>query len=413
MGLMAYLVVSGILICAAASFFFALAETALFALGKMRARQLGESTSVEGRLVARMLEQPMDLLGSIVLGNTLANAGIVALSLAPVLSGEWPLGATLVSAFLTVLLWGEVLPKTLAVRSPERWALWIARPMFWVEQLARPFQKVFQSLNARILATLVPRSIKPQNLLTDQDYHELLDMAFQQGALAQREKDIILQVIGLDQKTARDVMRPRSSMASISAEATLDEMLEAARRHRRRRLPLYDQSPDTIVGILDTQKLLLDPQGDLDEAIELPSFVPETMNLLKLLHSLQRQKRGLVVVLDEFGGAAGIVRLEDILAEIIGVIRDEGEVQGFLMERLGRGKWRVNATMRLDDFRREYPALGEVEDVDTLGGLVLKMMEVVPLPGQSVRCFGLKLTVRQAEERRIRELLVEEVHKSA
>ena len=413
MGLMAYLVVSGVLLCAVASFFFALAETALFALGKMRVRQLSDSGAPGGKLVARMLEQPMDLLGSIVLGNTLANAGIVALSLVPVLSGEWRLDLTLLGAFLTVLLWGEVLPKTLAVRSPERWALWIARPMFWVEELTRPVQKVFQSLNARILTSLIPRSIKPQNTLTDQDYHELVDMAFQQGALAQREKDIILQVIGLDQKTARDVMRPRSSMAALSAEATVEEMKDAARTHRRRRLPLYDQSPDTIVGILDTQKLLLDPKSDLDEAIELPSFVPETMNLLKLLQSMQRQKRGLVVVLDEFGGTAGLVRLEDILAEIVGVIRDEGEAQGFLMERLGKGKWRVNATMRLDDFRREYPGLGEVEDVDTLGGLVLKMMEVVPIPGQSVRCFGLKLTVRQAEERRIRELWVEELQKSS
>lgn len=413
MGPMAYLVVFGMVVCAAASFFFALAETALFALGKLRVRQLAESGSPEGLIVSKLLEQPLDLLASIVLGNTLSNAGIVAVSLIPVMSGAWPMGQTLAAAFLTILLLGEVLPKTLAVRAPERWARVVARPMFWSEQVVRPIQRVFQRLNARILKALIPRSIKPQNTLNEEDYHELVDMAFQQGALAQREKEIILQIIGLDRKTARDVMRPRSSMAAIPADSTLEEMLAAARKHKRRRLPLFDQSPDTIVGILDTQTLLLDPNGDIGDAIELPSFVPESMNLLRLMQSLQRQKRGLAVVLDEFGGTAGVVRLEDILGEVVGVIRDEGEVQGFVMERQAAGVWRVNGTMRLDDFRREYPALGEVEDVDTMGGLVVQLMEVIPLPGQSVRFSGLKLTVKQADERRVREILVEEIRKGA
>ncbi len=413
MGLLAYLVLLGVLLCAAASFFFALAETALFSLGKMRVRQWVESGSPEGRRVGLLLEQPLDLLASIVLGNTLANAGIVAISLIPVMSGLWPMGPTLAGAFITVLLLGEVLPKTLAIRAPERWAGVVARPMALSEKALRPIQRVFQMLNARILKGVVPRSIKPQNTLTDRDYHELVDMAVQQGALAQREKEIILQIIGLDRKTARDVMRPRSSMAAIPAELPLEEMLAAARRHKRRRLPLYDQSPDTIVGILDTQTLLLNPEGDIGDAIELPSFVPESMNLLRLLQSLQRQKRGLAVVLDEFGGTGGVVRLEDILGEVVGVIRGEGEVQGFVMERLSPGQWRVNGTMRLDDFRREYPALTEVDEVDTMGGLVVQLMEVIPSPGQSVKFSGLKLTVRLADERRVREILVEEIRKGA
>lgn len=413
MGLLAYFVIIGILLCAAASFFFALAETALFALGKSRARQLAGVAQPGAELVVKLLERPVDLLATIVLGNTLANAAIVALALAPVLRGDWPLGPTLLGVLLMIVFLCEVLPKTLAVRAPERWAVWVALPMSWLEAASLSVQRVFQRINERILALIVPKSVKPQNTLTDEDYHELLDMAFQQGALAQREKEIILQIIGLDQKTARDVMRPRTGMAALPDTLTVEEMIEAARRLKRRRVPLYDETPDTIVGILDTQKLLLDPQGDLSEAIEFPSFVPESMNLLKLLQSLQRQQRGLAVVLDEFGGTAGVVRLEDILSEVVGRIRDEGEAQGFVAEKLGRGKWRVNGTMRLDDFRREYPELGEMEEVDTMGGLMVRLMEVVPAVGQSVRFRGLKLTVQQADERRVKELMVEEVRKGA
>ena len=161
------------------------------------------------------------------------------------------------------------------------------------------------------------------------------------------------------------------------------------------------------MGILNTRALLLDPQIDLADAIEFPSFVPETMNLLQLLKSLQRQQRGLAIVLDEFGGTAGIVTTEDILEEMIGKIRGEKEAEEFVMEKLGPGRWRVSGTLRLDDFRREHPALGEVDDVETMGGLIVKLAEVVPARGDSVRFRGLKLTAQATDERRVREILVE------
>src|SRR5205085_10873964 len=109
---------------------------------------------------------------------------------------------------------------------------------------------------------------------TDADYQELLEMAFQHGALAQSEKEIILQIISLDQRTAKEVMKPRSQMAAIPDDLSIEEMLAAARKHKHRRLPMYDETPDTIVGILNTRALLLDPHIDLAEAIEFPSFVP-------------------------------------------------------------------------------------------------------------------------------------------
>jgi putative hemolysin len=161
------------------------------------------------------------------------------------------------------------------------------------------------------------------------------------------------------------------------------------------------------VGILNTRALLLDPKIDLADAIEFPSFVPETTNLLHLFKSLQRQQRGMAMVLDEFGGTSGLVTTEDILAELIGKIRSEAEPEGFVMEKLGPGRWRVNGTMRLDDFRREYPALGDVAEVETMGGLLVMLLNVVPNPGESAHFRGLKLTAQATDERRVREILVE------
>jgi CBS domain containing-hemolysin-like protein len=247
--------------------------------------------------------------------------------------------------------------------------------------------------------------------LSDAEYQELLEMAFQQGALAAGEKEIILQIINLDRRHARDVMKARAQMACICDDLSVPEMMEAARRFKHRRLPMYDESPDTIVGVLNTRALLLDPEADLDLAIEFPSFVPESMNLLQLLKSLQRRQRGLAIVLDEFGGTAGIVSIEDILAEVLGEIRSEHATEPAVLEKLAPNRWRVSGGLRLDNFRREYPQLPEYPGCETMAGLALQQFEVVPAAGEAVLVAGLRLTVQAADERRIRELLVELVKK--
>ena len=133
------------------------------------------------------------------------------------------------------------------------------------------------------------------------------------------------------------------------------------------------------------------------------------MNLLKLLKSLQQQERGLAIVLDEFGGTAGLVTVEDILESVVGRIHPESQATGFVFEKLDEGRWRVSGTMRLDDFRREYPEIGERADVTTMGGLLVSQMEVVPAAGDSILFRGLRLTPTVVDERHVKELVVEVV----
>ena len=398
-----------VLLFAGASFFFALAETALFSLSKWQAQQLAEREPRNGGIVKRLLAEPQDLLATMVLGNTFATAAMLATALWMALQGRWPLAATVAGLLVLILFGCEVLPKTMAVRKPELWSLRVARPLLFVQSSAMPLRWIAQTINTAILKRLIPQSIQPRTSLTDADYQELLEMAYQQGTLGESEKEIILQIISLDRRTAREVMKPRSRMAAIPDDLSVEEMIAAARKYKHRRLPMYDETPDTIVGILNTRALLLDPQIDLADAIEFPSFVPETMNLLQLLKALQRQQRGLAIVLDEFSGTAGIVTMEDILEEMIGKIRDEVESEGFVMEKIGTGRWRVSGSLRLDDFRREYPPLGDLPEVETMGGLLISLLEVVPSQGESVVFRGLKLTAHSAGERRVKELLVETV----
>ncbi len=398
-----------VLVCAGAGAFFSLAETALFSLNKWQVRDLAEHSGSRGVLVAQLLAQPQDLLATMVLGNTTANIGMLAISLWMALGGHWPFWVTVVAVFFLALFVGEVFPKILAVRRAEVWSRRVAHPLAWLQRVTRPVHRLAQRGNRALMAAVIPASIKPHQTLTDADYQELVEYAFQQGNLARSARDIILQIVNLDRHTVKDVMLPRAKMAAIPDDLTLEEMVAAARKLRHRRVPMYDETPDTIVGILNTRALLLDPNVDLSEAIEFPSFVPATMNLLQLFKSLQRQRRGMAIVLDEFGGVAGLVTMEDILTELVGKFYHAGAAAGFVMEKLGAGRWRVSGTMRLDDFRREFPELPEVPGTETMGGLLAKLLDVVPAAGEATVFRGLKLTAHAVDDRRVREIIVEQV----
>ena len=396
-----------LVVLAAASFFFAAAETAFFSLGTWRTRQLTQQDPRRGPLVAELLGRPDDLLATLVLGNNTANFFLVALVIVSTFDEGWQRLVSLLGVLVFLVLACEVMPKALAVRSPETWALRLARPLGWLVRICQPVRRLSQGFVQSVLRPIVRHSIPLPAGVSDEEFADLVELAHQHGALATTEREIILRILALEQRTAGDAMKPRAEMVVLPDDLPVEELIPAARRARHHRIPLYDETPDNIVAILNTRNLLLNPESGLEEALEFPSFVPESMNLLQLFRALQQQQRGLAIVLDEFGSTAGLVTVEDILEAVVGPIRGEGEPEGFVMERLAPGRWRTNGAMRLDDFAREHPTLGTDPDVDTLGGLVVKLSEVVPTVGESVSYRGLRFTVRVADERRVRELLVE------
>ena len=404
--------VLGIILFCGLSFLFALAETALFALGRWQVERLAESAGAAGKRVERLLKLPEELLSTIVLGNAFANAAVVALVLWIAEHRSWELWAALLVMFALLFILGEMIPKTLAIRDPEAWSVRVAGPMVAAMTGLSAFREGASLLGNSVLKALIPATLKPLQVQTEAEYKELLELATQQGTLGQNEREIILQVLQLDQRTVREVMLPRSQMKCIPDDLSLDEMLKVARTHRFHRLPIYDGDVDTMVGILNARQLLENPKADLSEVIEFPSFVPESMNLMQLLQSLQRQRRGMAMVLDEFGSTAGLVTMGDILGLVTGQVRDWVLPGGLLLERVSEGKWRAGGAVRLDDLRREYPAIGEVPEVETIGGLLLLQLDTVPSTGTTLNYRGLKFTVTAAEERRVLGVLIERIAKA-
>jgi len=396
-----------LLLFAGAGFFFALSETALLTLGKWRLRMIMERHPVSGVLIRKLLSEPHDMLAAITLGNTLAHGALIASAwMIGTQADDRESGIALVLLAVALLLICEVVPKTLAVRRPELWAPWVARPVLWIMWLSTPIRRVAQLGNGILLKT-TPRAVVPLPSLTDEEYQELLELACQQGTLARSEKEIILNIMSLDCRTVGELMRPRSQMSCISHELSVEEMLEASRRYRHHRLPMYDETPDIIVGILNTQRLVANPRMDLFEVTEFPSFVPEEMNLLDLLKNFSRAKQDMAIVLDEFGSTVGLVTLEDILADVVGGQRRDSSKPEFVMDKIEAGMWRVSGSVWLQDFRREYPRLARAPGVDTIGGLVAMRMDEIPPVGSIVEFSGLRFTVEKADERRVKTVKIE------
>ncbi|MSU40565.1 MAG: HlyC/CorC family transporter [Pedosphaera sp.] len=392
---------------AGAGFFFALSETALLTLGNWRLQMVLVRRPSRGACIRQLLAAPQDLIATIALGNTLAHGALIAVVwIEGVRHAHWSVGLALALLAMALLIFCEVVPKTLAVRRPQFWAPLVAPVMLRLVWLTSPVRSIAQSLNNFGLR-LVPQFFKPYTPLTEEEYKELLELACHQGTLGVSEKEIILQIMHLDGRMVGELMRPRSQMACIADDLSQVQMVAAARIHKHHHLPIYDESPDTIVGILNTPKLLAHPGIDLGEVVDFPSFVPENMNLLDLLKNFQRTKQDMAIVLDEFGNTTGMVTLEDILADIIGATRRDAQAGEFVLEKLGRSKWRLSGAVWLEDFRREYPRLIIPSGVDTVGGLLAMCMDEVPPVGSVVKHSGLRFTVLQADERRVKEVLAE------
>jgi CBS domain containing-hemolysin-like protein len=232
--------------------------------------------------VSRLLAQPEDLLSAIVLGNTLSNAFVVIVGFFAVMASGVPLWAALAALFAVLLLFCEVAPKALAVREPETWALRCALPLSVVVWFTGPLHRAGQRLILGVLARTTPAVIKPLMENASDEVADLVQLAHQQGTLAEGEKEIILQILSLDRRTAADVMKPRAQMLMLPDDLDPAEFAVAARRSRHHRIPLYDESPDTVVAVLNTRIFLLNPESGLDEALEWCNY--NTFTLTEMEH---------------------------------------------------------------------------------------------------------------------------------
>jgi magnesium and cobalt exporter, CNNM family len=410
--------------------FFVAAEIALVSVRRSRVEQLAEEGSAGARRVRRLQEDPgrflaVSQLGLTVIGffasafaavnlatalrDVLANAGVdpgTAEGLALIL-------VTVVLALFTIIF-AELVPKTLALSSPERFALALSIPIEFLARILGPVI-VFLTGATRAIAGLFGASVTNEAQISAEELRLIVERGGEQGVLEAEEEQMINAVIELGERRLHEVMIPRIAIAALPVSSTLEEAIDKVVDEGHSRIPVYEESIDEVVGILYAKDLLpflkqgSAPRPSLRTLLRTPVFVPESMTIDDLLHEFQRRKVHIAIVLDEYGGTAGLVTIEDLLEEIVGEIQDEYDTEEPMVVRLSDDEARVDGRADIDDLGELFDinlALEDEDEYDTVGGLIYHRIGGVPSPGDEIDVDGLHLTVESTDGRRVGKVLV-------
>ena len=323
----------------------------------------------------------------------------------------WATLAVTMAVALAALVLLEALPRVIVSRSPERWGLRLV-PVMRVFQLF--FGLPVRILNALIGLLLAGPARREGASGTDEDEEELLRLVAlreEQGGVENGELEMIRRIAGMVDTAVREIMVPRIDIVAEEADASVDDVLRSVMERGFSRIPIYDETIDDIVGVVhakDLLQFLADGQrpNSLGEIARPPYFVPEVKHIDELLSELREQRIQLAIVVDEYGGTAGLVTIEDVLEEIVGEIQDEYDREEATIERLNDGEAIMDARVGLDELNEMFDLQIEGEDYDTVGGFVYHQLGRMPAPGDEVQADGLDLRVISVLGRRIKKIRV-------
>jgi putative hemolysin len=411
---------------------FVAAEIALVTMRRTRIDQLADEGNRSAARVKRLISQPGRFLAVTQIGLTfigfLASAyaavnltsslrdAFVATGIPVLVSSAEGLALIIVTLLLALftIVFGELVPKSLALAHTESFAL---RLSGFVELLLRVLAPLVYALTA--VTTNVSRALgagdQAQGVMSTEELSILVERGGEQGILEAEEEQMIQAVIELGDQHIHEVMVPRIAMITLPASATMDEAIDKVIAEGHSRIPVYDETIDEIIGILyakDLLPILKRPAADrpgLRSLLRSPVFVPESMSVDDLLHEFQRRKVHIAIVLDEYGGTAGLVTIEDLLEEIVGEIQDEYDEEEPLVVSLSEDEARIDGRAAIDDLTELFDVelgLEDADEYDTVGGLIYHRIGGVPKPGDQVLVDGLTLTVETTDGRRVGKVLV-------
>lgn len=399
---------------------FSGSETALFSLSAHQRSLLQKSSRVGANAASTLLVETRALLVTLLIGNMVIN--VLYFTLSTVLMDRLLANETIaatgaagiaLSTFFGVIIFGEVLPKQVAAQQAYAWSGLVGVPLLAVHRAIAPLRVLAERVVIGPLARLIAPSTKPPEL-SSRELEIMLSMSRQRGIIDQDEQQLLRHVLELGQIKVRDVMVPRVDIRGHDLDAPIDELLSLAHETRLRHLPVYEESLDQIRGVVLTRQLLVKPPKDrasLEALIKPVYFVPEVAPADHLLATLREQAVTFAIVVDEYGGTAGLVTLEDVVEHFIGDIPGAYERDGQpIVEQLRDGVFRVGADLAVHDWVEWFgrnPAMSKAaSNAATLGGVVLGLLGKAPDEGDHVRLGNMRLTVDQVDGRRITSVLV-------
>jgi putative hemolysin len=407
--------------------FFVSAEISIISIRRSRLDQLSEDGNRRARRVRRLKDDPGRFLAVVQLGLTVlgffasAYAAVnlsveLAAFLRPAIGGGADGVALLIVTVLLALftiVFGELVPKSIGLAYAERLSMLVAGPVEWIARLLGPLVWFLTRVTSGI-TKLLGVSMSSDAQMTAEELKLIVERGGEQGILEAEEEQMINAVIELGDRRLHEVMVPRIAIVALPVSATLDDAIDLIVEEGHSRIPIYEESIDGVLGIIYAKDLLpvlkvgSNARPTVRSLLRTPLFVPESMSIDDLLHEFQRRKVHIAIVLDEYGGTAGLLTIEDLLEEIVGEIQDEYDVEEPMIVQLSPDEARIDGRVDVDELTEIFDipiALEDADEYDTLGGLIFHRLGKVPRPGDEVRLNGLKLTVETTDGRRVGKVL--------
>jgi putative hemolysin len=396
-----------ILLCFSA--FFSGSETAFFSLSRLKVRQMATSPSSPKRLVAKMLSNPHRLLATILSGNMLVNVASSSLGeniSSHIFSGGTALFVAVLAMTILILLFGEIVPKIIAVERPEKIAPLVAAPLNLFSLIISPARRSLRWITDLFVGVVTHRPIPSQGV-TEEELKTALDIGYSEGAVHLLERDLIEKVISFGDKRVEQVMTPRMRMVSIDVRMPVDRATRILKRRGYSRVPVHEGNEDNIVGVLHIKDFLGQPnQESLRDYVRPAYVVPETKKIGELFREFQSKRQHLAVAVDEYGVVSGLVTLDDLLEEIVGKIADKQRRILAAYKRVSPDRIEVDATMELEDFNQQMKTSLKDDQAQSIGGYVINQLGRIPTGNEKVRIGNLEFEILEAEPRRVVRMLV-------
>ncbi|MGQ9630596.1 MAG: hemolysin family protein [bacterium] len=409
-----------VLVCVLLSSFFSGSETALTSLGKLTLKRIMGEGGTLAKALSIWLEQPNKVLTTILIGNNIVNilASAITTSFAIQyaevrhLNVGLTVGIAGVIITVTIIIFGEITPKTFAKHNAERISLAAIRYVRAAMAVLRPITWILVRITKLVLKALGEDIEREAPLMTEEELRTLVSAGEKEGIIERDEREMIHSIMDFGDTTVKEVMVPRVDIVAVDSESTMEDILNLLEKEKHSRIPVYDGTIDNIIGIINVKDILRSWHRRVEdmaavEFIRLPHFVPETKKVNALLREMRQEKIQMAIVVDEYGGTAGLVTLEDLVEEIVGEIQDEYDVEEEQIKMVSDGLAIVDARADVDDLMEVFGLeRRENEEYQTVGGLIIDLLGDIPDVGDVIDYENLQIQVIEADERRILKVKV-------
>lgn len=402
------------------SMFFSSSETAFMSASKLRIRYLKEKKNPQAIRVDKILQKKDTFLNAVLIGNNIVNIGLSALitTLAIELFGSSSVAVATACATVVILIFGEILPKSISLLRPEKTALTLSLPIHIFLGLASPIVSVFTFITKSINYVFGIRGNKHKTTVTEEDLKAMIEVGEEEGLIESPKRAMMHRIFKYTDLTAKDIMTPRTDIATLNIDTPRKEILALSHKSCYSRFPVYGENIDDIKGILYIKDFLFAPDTNdqkfsISNLLRPALFIFETQKMSILQEKLRASNQNMAIIIDEFGGTSGIVSMADLVEKIFGGIQDEFDIPIITIpdpEKTDVKKtdaWLLDGTDRLDEINERYALQLTSDYYDSIGGYIMEKSEEMPVEGSVFKEMGLTLTVVSVSGNRIEKVKLE------